>query len=151
MRAFALYIAVFATLTGTCLQTEELDANTLAGSVEQVNDLILDQATVENHQAAARAFGAENTLSRELARSSETFHVTYETLNNGVFCHVAWYVDGYVITALNGATAGKQMVVINGNVISISYVMDTMVDCFVHYHTWCTIYSFPSRQLLVNF
>lgn len=119
---------------------------------EEGQDLQLDPTVIENHQAMVRAFSQENTLSkRDLTRSVESFHITYETLSNGVFCHVAWYADGYIITALNGYSSGKQVIVINGDTVSISYVMDTMSDSFVHYHTWCTVYSFPNRQLVINF
>lgn len=151
MKKFIMLMVLFSTVFTSFAYSELKDvAPQITEEGEQ--EFQLDPLVVEKHQAVVRAFAQANTLSkRDMSRSVESFHITYETLSNGVFCHVAWYVDGYIITALNGYSTGKQVIVINGFTNSISYVMDTMSDCFVHYHTWCTVYSFPNRQLLVNF
>lgn len=84
----------------------------------------------------------------ERAKNIETNVVTYETTDFGVLCHVAWYADGIVATALNGTEEGKQVIIINGSITGISYDLQVDSGSFLHKYTWGKVRSYSNRQIM---
>ncbi len=99
----------------------------------------IDKKLQEKYQVVAKQFSKKG--------STQTSVVTYETLNNGVHVHIGWYVDGSIATALDGAEAGKQVIVINESVVGISYDIKTYNGYFTHNYTWAKVTSYSNKQI----
>lgn len=106
----------------------------------QVEGFVLDKEVQAKNQIIAKQFSKQG--------STQTNVVTYETLNNGVHVHVGWYVDGSIVTALDGTEAGKQVVFINGSVVGISYDLKVYNGYFTHDYTWAKVTSYTNKQVL---
>lgn len=100
----------------------------------------IDALAQNKYQSAAKL------LSTSSSKTVETGLVTYETLPTGVLLHVGWYSDGNICTALNGTEQGKQVVILNGSIVGISYDISQHSDYFVHKYTWGKIYSSGNHQ-----
>ena len=140
-----LAICIFAVCT--CFVSQGFAETYLSDYFEMVHDenleneaFQIDVSLQEKYQAVARQFVKKG--------SAQTNIVTYETLYTGVHVHVGWYVDGYIVTALDGTEAGKQIVFINGTPVSISYKIKAYSGYFKHDHGngW-KITSYPTSQI----
>ncbi len=120
---------------------EELSHIPIDSYENSMHQISIDPAVVEKYQSASKFF--------KKATPHETQLVTYETLDTGVNCHVGWYSDGYIVTALNGSEAGKQVVFVKGNIVGISYDVQFREDYFIHKYTWGIVYSYSKSQRVV--
>jgi hypothetical protein len=75
----------------------------------------------------------------------DTYTISYE-IHHGVLYHMAWYIDGCVMTALDGPQMGKQVVFRNGRALAISYDADFYDGYFLHYYPKGIIYSYGNYQ-----
>lgn len=115
----------------------------------ETNDKIEDETFRLKSSITKKYTTAAKFLAMSVHNVIETYLVTYETTDYGVYCHVAWYVDGCIGTALDGTEAGKQVVIINDSVVGISYHIEMKHDHFIHHYTWGAVYSYPNRQAVV--
>ena len=89
-------------------------------------------------------------VSKGFPYSVDTYTISYEVIR-GVLYHVGWYIDGCVITSLDGPQAGKQVVFRNGIAVAITYVADYYDGFFAHYYPGGIIYSYANYQLFVPY
>lgn len=94
----------------------------------------------KKYQAVAKQFSAKG--------STQTNVITYETTDTGVNVHIGWYSDGFIATALDGPEAGKQVIIINGSVVGVSYDIMTYNGYFTHTYTWAKVTSYSNYQIL---
>ena len=104
----------------------------------------IDKKIQDKYQAVAKQFSKKGSSKG----STETNLVTYDTLSSGVHVHIGWYVDGSIVTALDGTEAGKQLIFINGSVVGISYDIKTYNGYFTHNYTWAKVTSYTNKQIL---
>lgn len=78
----------------------------------------------------------------------ETYNVYHQTINGFSF-HIADYTIGErVVTCLNGPLRGRQLIGVNGVIVSESYNAVWYSDYFFHRHTGGTVTSWSNRQVV---
>lgn len=145
---FLIFVSVFALCT-TCHAESSLSLVSKISHVEMHDEpgLDIDQNIGKKYQAAAKFLSSAASYHSNY-QTVDTSIITYETTYLGVNCHIAWYVDGYIGTSLDGTEQGKQVVFVNGSVVGISYDIDIYSDHFEHKYTWGKVYSYPHRQVV---
>ena len=107
----------------------------------------------QNDQAKAVSTSKTKVVSRAQSSNSKTIEtnvITRERGADGVVYYIGWYVDGSIITALDGVQAGKQVVIVNGDVVGVANNFVLLNGVVVHTYVWGRVYSYPNRQV-VNF
>ncbi len=113
-------------------------------------DIEIDSQIKDRYQAVAKFINNESDdMLKPRSNTIQTNIVTYETTSLGVHLHCAWYSDGYVATALNGTEQGKQIVFVNGSIVSISYDIDFYNNYYSHKHAFGVVYSYTNMQITV--
>jgi hypothetical protein len=113
----------------------------------QKDTLDLDPQIIEKNQAVAKFF-SKSAKSKPNYNIIGTNVVTYEITYLGVLCHIGWYLDGSIVTAIDGTEAAKQVVFLNGCVVGISYDMEMKDDYFIHRYKWGKVYSYIDHQII---
>ncbi len=144
-----LVISIFALCT--CFASQGYSETYLSDFFEVTHDESLQKEAFpiekkiqDKYQAVAKQFAKKGSSKG----STQTNVVTYATLNNGVHVHIGWYTDGSIATALDGAEAGKQVIIVNGSVVGISYDIKTYNGYFTHNYTWAKVTSYSNKQIL---
>lgn len=143
----------FILMSGLCF-AESLSMIPKSSDIENHDEMIfeLNQNTVKKFQAAAKFLShddlTQSNLNSRAKKNVETFLVSYETLDTGISCHVGWYQDVCIATALDGTEQGKQVVVVNNTITGISYDVKVYKDRFEHKYTWGTVCSYPYKQIV---
>lgn len=162
MKKFIFPLLISVIFSNSSILCSDYDATTLSDSkstcalsimlpVMDVNEsksengFELDDRIVKKHLATANFFQQGLV---EKSNNVETNLVTYETTIYGVNVHIGWYVDGYIITALDGTEKGKQIIVVNEIITGISYDCEQKKDHFTHKYTWGKVYSYQNSQTI---
>lgn len=150
MQLSKLIVIMFSIISATCYSSSHL--SNIPFILEQgqysneSNQFHIDEKITQKYSAAAKFVGR---VAQSQNKTVETNLVTYETTSLGVQCHVGWYADGYIGTALDGTEQGKQVVFLNNAVVGISYDIEIKQNYFVHKYTWGKVYSYPQRQVVI--
>ncbi len=143
MKKLVVFVFVFC----TCSISQGYSETYLSNFFEAIDNEFLetekfpiDKKIQEKYQTVAKQFSNRG--------STQTNIVTYETLNTGIHLHIGWYIDGYIATALDGTEAGKQIIVINGSVVGISYNIKLYNGYFTHDYTFAKVTSYSNKQVL---
>lgn len=118
------------------------------GDYQNESVIEIDSIAREKHQAVLKFMSPQGSHSS--SKRTETNLVTYEVTPQGVTCHIGWYLDGFIGTALNGTEEGKQCIIVNGSIVGVSYDFKIYKDHFEHKYTWGKVYSYPNHQYMIT-
>lgn len=75
--------------------------------------------------------------------------------NEEIIYHIGWYADGYIITQINGGKKGYQTVIMNNEIIGISYPSEHENESgderVINQYSWGRVTTRPDEQSIERY